>query len=138
MTAARYDTLPLDEGRQWGLLDGELIEVPGLTPRQSRIRIRLSTRLEAYVESQSLGAVLPGTDLAVGKDSRLRLDFSFFTAETWRRVDLDRVPVFETPDIAVEIISRSETAGTIQRKVEPICSGGCARSGLFTRKRKPS
>jgi Uma2 family endonuclease len=118
MTVAAYDALPLEEGRKWELLDGELIEVPGATPRHNRILARLTSLLDAFTEARKLGAVLPETDLAVQKDSRLRPDFCFFSAETWRHVDLDRVPVFETPDVAVEIISRSESASTVQRKVE--------------------
>jgi Uma2 family endonuclease len=124
MTVEQYDALPLEEGRKWELLDGELIEVPSATPRHNRIMIRLSRLLDSFAETRRLGVVLPETDLAVRKDSRLRPDFSFFTSDTWLHVDIDRVPVFETPDVAVEIISRSESAATIQRKVEAYLQWG--------------
>jgi Uma2 family endonuclease len=39
-------------------------------------------------------------------------------------VDLDRVPVVETPDVAIEILSPSETATTINRKVEAYLKWG--------------
>ena len=124
MTAQQYDALPLEEGLKWELLDGELIEVPSATPRHNRILARLTRLLDAFAETRRLGVVLPETDLAVRKDSRLRPDFCFFSADTWRHVDLDRVPVFETPDVAVEVISRSESAATIQRKVEACLAWG--------------
>jgi Uma2 family endonuclease len=124
MTAEQDDALPRDEGRKWELLDGELIEAPSATPGHNRILTRLSMLLNSFAEGRRIGVVLLETDLAVRKDSRLRPDFGFFSAETWRKVDIDRVPVVETPDIAVEIISPSESATTIQRKVEAYIAWG--------------
>jgi Uma2 family endonuclease len=57
------------------------------------------------------------TDLAVRSNTRLRPGIGFFSTETWRTVDLDLVPVTQTPDIAIEVISPSEIATTINSKV---------------------
>jgi Uma2 family endonuclease len=124
MTAEQFDALPEEEGRKWELLDGELIEVSSATPRHNRILARLLRLLDNFAEERRLGVVLPETDLAVRANTRLRPDFGFFSAETWRTVDLDRVPVVQTPDIAVEIISPSETATTIYRKVDAYLKWG--------------
>ncbi len=124
MTAEQFDALPEEEGRKWELLDGELIEVPSATPRHNRILTRLLRLVDGFAETRRLGVVLPETDLAVRANTRLRPDFGFFSAETWQTVDLDRVPVVETPDIAVEIISPSETATTIHRKVDAYLKWG--------------
>jgi len=35
MTAEQFDALPEEEGRNWELLDGELIEVPSATPKHN-------------------------------------------------------------------------------------------------------
>jgi Uma2 family endonuclease len=124
MTAEQFDALPEEEGRKWELLDGELIEVSSATPRHNRILARLIRLLDGFAESKKLGAVLPETDLAVRANTRLRPDFGFFSAETWQTVDIDRVPVVQTPDIAVEIISPSELATTINRKVQAYLKWG--------------
>jgi Uma2 family endonuclease len=124
MTAEQFDALPEEEIRKWELLDGELIEVPSATPKHNRILMRLGRFLDSFAEERKLGAVLIETDLAVRTDTRLRLDFGFFSAETWRTVDLERVPVVETPDIAVEVISPSETGTTIHRKVDAYLKWG--------------
>jgi Uma2 family endonuclease len=124
MTAEQFDALPEEEGRKWELLDGELIEVPSATPKHNRILVRLSSLLNAFAEARRLGVVLPETDLAVRANTRLRPDMGFFSAKTWQTVDLDRVPVVETPDIAVEIISPSETGTTIHRKVDAYLKWG--------------
>ena len=61
--------------------------------------------------------------------TRLRPDMGFFSAKTWRSIEIDRVPVRHAPDIAFEIISRvkttaSETATTINRKVQAYLAWG--------------
>ena len=124
MTAEQFDALPEEECRKWELLDGELIEVSSATPEHNSILMRLAYLLYGFVQSNKLGTVLPETDLAVRADTRLRPDFGFFSAKTWRTVDLKHVPVVQTPDIAVEIISSSETATTINRKVDAYLKWG--------------
>ena len=124
MTAEQFDALPEEEGRKWELLDGELIEVPSATPEHNLILMRLSSLLHTFAVPRRLGVVLPETDLAVRANTRLRPDFGFFSAETWRKVDVKRVPVVQIPDIAVEIISPSETSTTINRKVEAYLKWG--------------
>jgi Uma2 family endonuclease len=124
MTAEQFDSLPEEEIRKWELLDGELIEVPSATPKHNRIMGRLFKRLDDFAEKRKLGAVLLETDLAVRANTRLRPDMGFFSAATWETVDLDRVPVAETPDVAVEIISLSETRKTIARKVDAYLTWG--------------
>jgi Uma2 family endonuclease len=83
MTAEQFDLLPEEEIRNWELLDGELTEVPNPTPLHNRVLVRLAVALEAYSESTRLGVVLPKTDLAVRKETRLRPDLGFFSAKTW-------------------------------------------------------
>ncbi|HEX4276624.1 MAG TPA: Uma2 family endonuclease [Bryobacteraceae bacterium] len=124
MTAEEFDALPEEEGRKWELLDGELIEVSSATPKHNRIVGRLFKLLDTFAESRRLGAALLETDLAVRANTRLRPDMGFFSAETWETVDLDLVPVVQTPDIAVEVISPSETATTINRKVDAYLKWG--------------
>jgi Uma2 family endonuclease len=124
MTAAEFDALPEEEGRKWELLDGELIEVSSATPKHNLILLTLAALLKAFSRQHHLGTVLPETDLAVGPATRLRPDLSYFRRETWQSVDVDRVPVIATPDIAIEIISPSETATTVERKVKKYLGWG--------------
>lgn len=124
MTAEQFDALPEEEIRKWELLDGELIEVPSATPRHNAIVGQLFLLLAGFVRSKKLGRVLLETDLDVRRESRLRPEFSFFARESWDLVDLDRVPVTAVPDIAVEVISPSETAATMQRKIDAYLNWG--------------
>ncbi len=129
MTADQFDALTEEESRKWELLDGELIEVPGTTPEHNLILGRLFALLYSFVRPAKLGKLLLETDLAVRHDSRLRPDMGFFSAEAWRSIEIDRVPVRHAPEIAFEIISRvkttaSETATTINRKLQAYLAWG--------------
>lgn len=124
MTAEQFDALPEEEGRDWELLDGELIEVSSRTPRHNLIYGRLINLLYEFAEAQKLGVVLPRTDLAVRVNTRLRPDVGFFSIETWRTVDLKRVPVVQTPVIAIEIISPSEALSTLHRMIDAYLKWG--------------
>ncbi len=131
MTAEQFDALPEEEGRKWELLDGELIEVPSPTPKHNLILVRLITLIDSFVRPRRLGKLLPETDLAIKRDSRLRPDVGFFSAETWKSIDVDRVPVGHPPDIAIEIISPSETESTIKRKVQAYLTWGVLEAWLL-------
>jgi Uma2 family endonuclease len=124
MTAEQFDALPEEEGRKWELLDGELIEVSSATPEHNFILAQLLSLLHSFVIANRLGVVLPETDLAVRANTRLRPDMGFFSAQTWRAMERRRIPVVQPPDIAVEIISPSESATTIRRKVEAYIKWG--------------
>jgi Uma2 family endonuclease len=100
------------------------MEVSSATPEHNLMLMRLSSLLHSYVVPKRVGVALPETDLAVRANTRLRPDFGLFSAEIWRTVDVKRVPVVQIPDIAVEILSPSETATTIHRKVDAYLKWG--------------
>ena len=124
MTAAEFDALPEEEGRRWELIDGELLEVSSGTPQHNLILVNLIMLLKAFARAHKLGTVLPETDLAVDPATRLRPDLGYFSRQTWETVDIRKVPVAATPDIAIEIISPSETAAMIERKVKKYLDWG--------------
>jgi len=119
MTAEQFDALPEEEIRKWELLDGELIEVPSATLRHGATFMRLSNLLQG-----AAGGALLETYLAVRANTRLRPDFVFFSVDTWQSVDRHREPVVQKPDIIVEIVSPSEFATTIRRKLDAYLKWG--------------
>src|ERR1700691_989917 len=136
MTTEQFDSLPEEEGRNWELLDGELIEVSSATPRHNLIYGRLMSLLYGFAEPRKLGVVLPRTDLSVRENTRLRPDVGFFSVKTWRTVDLKRVPVIQTPILVVEIIAPSETATTLHRMIDAYLKWGVQEIWLIDPKIK--
>jgi Uma2 family endonuclease len=98
--------------------------VSSVTPEHNLILGRLFAPLYSFVRPAKPGNLLLETDLAVRQNSRLRPAMGFFSAETWRSIELDRVPVRHAPDIAIEIISPSEIATTITPKVQAYLAWG--------------
>ena len=123
MTAEQFDQLPAEEER-YELLDGELIEMPSATYRHNRISVILSTSLKNYLSASHSGEVVPDTEFAVGANTRLRPDLAVLGAEKWARADQDKVPVTVMPDIAVEIVSPSDSASKLESKVERYLAAG--------------
>ncbi len=117
MSGVQFDALPYEEGRQWELLDGDLIPVPSASIKHQRIVIRLSTSLENYLNSHENGMTVPDVEFALGEDKRLRPDISIILPERWATFDQNRIPVQGAPNIAVEVISPSERTSESLRKV---------------------
>ena len=125
MTATQFDALPVEDGRRWELLDGELIEMSSATAGHNDVEAELLLSLRFFMKSRRLGRVIPDTEFAFGED-RLRPDLSILLQSKWIQVDRDKVPVRIIPDIAVEIVSPSEVAGNLERKVAVYIETGVA------------
>jgi Uma2 family endonuclease len=127
ISAEEFDRLPEEEGRRYELLDGELIEVASATPGHNVVEITLGASLQSYLAGARLkAAVLPVTEFALGGNRRLQPDLAVIFPEKWARVDRWKVPVMEPPDIAVEIVSPSESASHLDRKVEAYLAAGAS------------
>src|SRR5207237_382996 len=125
MSAEEFDRLPEEEGRRYELLDGELIDVASATPEHNFVRSLFSTSLMNYFLTRGLrAAALPETDFAVGANRRLRPDIAVLLPAKWTKIDRSRVPVTVPPDTAIEIVSPSESASDLERKIEAYLQAG--------------
>jgi Uma2 family endonuclease len=125
MTAAQFDALPEEDGRRWELLDGELIEMSSATASHNEVEAKLLVSTRVFMDTRRLGRVIPDTEFAFGED-RLRPDLSILSEAKWTKLDRHKVPVRILPDIAVEIVSPSEAAETLERKVTIYIETGVA------------
>ena len=118
MTGAEFDALPYEEGRQWELLEGDLIDVPSPTLRHQRIVGKLLTSLNICLNNEQQGECFPDVEFAFAPNVRLRPDLAVLLKAKWHSFDIDLSPVPGPPDIAIGIISPSERAGDSARKVK--------------------
>ncbi len=124
MTAKQFDRLPVEDGRRWELLDGELIEMASATPEHNHIAGKLNARLFVFLEAHPCGVVIPETEFATGPERRQQPDLAVLSLEAWQRIDRRRVPVIEMPLIAVEVVSPSEGATALNRKIKAYLEAG--------------
>lgn len=123
MTAAQFDALPVADGRRTELIDGEIVEVSSATFLHNRIQAMLIHLLLSWLKPNTRGMVLPNTEFAFGED-RFQPDIAIFSSDRWREWDQGKLPVSVAPDIAVEIISPSESAYHVDHKLRSYLKHG--------------
>lgn len=152
--AARFSDIPLDrirfdplpgyateedvnrirdhERRLFELVDGTLIEKV-MGSYESLIAVRLSTRLNNYLEQHPTGIVL-------GADGMLRLrlnliripDVAFISKERLKTGRFPRQGVAPfSPDLAIEVISSTNTAAEMERKLDDYFANGVQEVWYF-------
>jgi Uma2 family endonuclease len=115
LTLEQFERLP-DDGMRHELDEGDLISMPPPLGRHGKISVKISFLLTGFVDPRSLGDVFVESGFRLNHDTVRSPDVSFIRAERVRTMDPDRR--FEGgPDLAVEVISPSETASDIAHKV---------------------
>jgi Uma2 family endonuclease len=116
--------LPKD-GNKYEVVDGELVVSPGAGYPHEAIVAELLTRLRSFANERRLGEVLPSNLLYVlPSGNRRGPDISFVAAE--RATALSRETVFPkfAPDLAVEVLSPSDSPRRVQDKVGEYLEAG--------------
>lgn len=114
----KYD-LPQEHPRA-ELIRGELRLIPPSGFRHGRIATRIAMRLAAFVESHGLGVVTVSSGYVLLDLPRTvrAPDVAFVaTARVPADVDPSRIPRLR-PDLAVEIVSPSETSARLDEKLD--------------------
>ncbi len=111
------------------LVEGEIVDMPLPSPIHAVVLISLSTALNNYVKQNRLGRVLGGDAPFVlerspeGKDTLRGIDIAFVSTERLSG-RLPRKPLTIAPDLAVEVISPSNKAEDIEKKIQQLLKAG--------------
>ena len=117
MTGLEFDALPLEQSRDLELLDGEIIQMPSPTLNHQEIALNVLLALRAHLLPK--GALVSyEVEFALARDARLQPDVCVVLPPRAAEIDGARTPIPGYPDLAVEVISPSESASTSMRKVE--------------------
>ncbi len=109
--------MPKDEGIDYELVEGEIVPMSSGTPRHAIVRGKLESRLCGFLERNAFGIVVSEVDCRTLPQTVRRPDISFFNADRWRQCNPDEIPLPGAPDIAVEVLSPSESAIDVHRKI---------------------
>jgi len=122
LTVEQFEQLS-DDGMRHELDEGELVSMPPPLGRHGIIQTKTASILMNFVMPRSLGWVFVETGFRLSRDTVRGPDVSFVRAERAAALDLDSR--FEcAPDLAVEVISPSETASDIAHKVRQYLRAG--------------
>ena len=123
----RLEQQPLNPAEKYYLIDGELITKMAPTELHGVVATRLNAYLFIYVDQHSLGRVTieVGHHPPGNRRTALLPDVAFTgKSRTVRRARSSYVP--HMPDLAVEVISPSQTLAQSRRKAEVYLSHGTA------------
>jgi Uma2 family endonuclease len=138
MTLEEYYAYHPDD-RKYELLAGFVLSEPHPGPRHGRVIARLVRLIESHVEPRHLGFALAGEAgylLALDPPTVLIPDVSYLS---WAR-GKDHVeastPFPGAPDLAIEVLSPSNRAAEIRRKVRTYLGAGCPLVWIVDPKRR--
>lgn len=123
--------LPEEPGKRFELDEGELIVEPSPAFRHNRIRSRIARHLEDFVQAHQLGLVTIESDFRVNADTVRNPDVAFVNNERLSTMDVDRSPVDGVPNLAIEVISPSNSAQDMLKKVHQYLDAGCQAVWVF-------
>lgn len=116
--------LPRD-GNKYEVVDGELVVSPGAGYRHEWIVGELVTRLRSFAKARELGEVLPSNLLYVlPSGNRRGPDVSFIARARAAELPSDTVFPRMAPDLAVEILSPSDSPRRVQDKIGEYLEAG--------------
>ena len=124
MTVEQFARLETAETEDYELVDGELIPLSSGTPKHNKVRDLLGHLLWNYFKTNPIGEAIAEIDCQLSSDTVRRPDLSMFLNDRLQQIDLDRIPAPVAPDIAVEVLSPSERAMDVRRKVRDYLRAG--------------
>lgn len=125
LTADDLERMPDDDSAIVELDEGELITMPMASEDHGYFEVSFLSRIFSFVEEHNLGRVYPGDTGFRLNDMTVRgPDISFVRRE---RVEALRSQGFAkgAPDLAIEILSPSQTFAELLRKTKQYLAPGC-------------
>lgn len=123
LTEADFDALPRKEGNVYELSQGELVVTASPRLRHNLVRDFLGESLRIYCRKSALGIVVSETEFRLSTSTVRIPDLAFLRTEHLRSLDVDqRIEI--SPDLAVEVVSPSNDAIDLIRKVRQYLQAG--------------
>lgn len=120
-----FEQLPDGDGYHREVVEGELIILPPPKSRHSLIANTTARALLAF-EQRGIAKVLmeAGYKLSENPPTWIQPDISVLRTERARATGPDDYFI-GSPELAIEVISPSETARDLNRKIDALLAGGC-------------
>jgi len=130
LTAEEFDNYPFEEDKRYELDEGELIEMTRPAYLHNRVLKNVQFELESYLRRSRVGELLISENLfALAPLTRRAPDVAVILGDRQRELEGAKViPI--VPEIVVEVISPSETARMINRKLKQYFTAGVKEAWL--------
>ncbi len=121
-TVEEFMSLPDDDNR-YELIRGKLVEMKGPSYRHGRITSRLFHYLDTFLAAHPIGEVLNNLAFELNPNNAPLPDLAFVAAERLVAADFDSA-FPGPPDLAVEVVSRTDYIYKTDEKVEEYLKAG--------------
>ena len=129
LTLEEFLQLPEEPGKRFELDRGELIVEPSPNFRHNAIRFRIARDLQDFVRAHQLDHVTVENDFR--PDIVRNPDVAFVATEPLRRMNVDRSPIEDVPDLAIEVVSESNLAQDMHTKIHQYLEAGAKAVWVF-------
>lgn len=124
MSVEEFDRLEEPDELNYELDGGELVVMTKPRPLHNRIVARLFRALDRHLENHPVGEVfMPEVLYILGPNTKRAPDVSFLRAERAQKID-PSLDVPGAPDIAVEVLSPTDTVAAVRRKIRQYLAAG--------------
>jgi Uma2 family endonuclease len=126
LTAEEFEALP-DDGKRYELIDGELREMAPTVNWHGEVESNLVIRLGGHVQAHGLGRVSCGETLFIVRRNPDRVraaDIAYIRQERVPPLEARQHIMEVTPDLVVEILSKSDTIEEISDKIDDWLGAG--------------
>ena len=130
LTIAQFDQLPEKEGILYELDEGEVVTMTEPMPRHNFMRDNVADALREFVKPRKLGRVAVETGYQLTRETVRIPDVSFVPADRMKTIDLDR-RIEGAPALAIEVVSPTDTAQDLRRKVAQYLDSGAKAVWVF-------
>jgi Uma2 family endonuclease len=124
MTVEDFAEMQTAETEDFELVEGELIPLSSANPLHAKVRHNLDRRLGNFLDQRPLGAVLAEVDCKLAFETVRRPDLAIILGERVKLMDPRKIPIPFAPDIAVEVLSPSESVIDVHRKALEYLAAG--------------
>jgi Uma2 family endonuclease len=131
LTTDDFELLPAEAAENHELVEGELVDVSGNTPRHNKLRDRLTALMLPWMTERGLGTVISEQEFDFLGNAH-GPDVCVLTPAKAALLDLDRRVQRFVPDLAIEVASQSDTYEGLLAKKERYLESGVAEVWLFS------
>ena len=131
LTIEDFEKLPQATVENRELIDGELVDVSGNTLAHNRLRDLLVQLLGPLAEKQDLGRIIAEQEFDFDGNAH-GPDVSFVSAAKLALLDLRLRVQRVVPDLAIEIVSLSDTFGSLSKKAHRYRNCGTKEVWIFS------
>ncbi|HLM98925.1 MAG TPA: Uma2 family endonuclease [Bryobacteraceae bacterium] len=124
VSVEEFDRLEEPDELSYELDEGELVVMTKPRPLHNRVVANLDFELRTYLKTHPVGEVFnPDNLFVLGPNIKRAPDVSFLRAERAKQIDAD-ADIPGAPDLAIEVLSPSDTASAMRRKIRQYFSAG--------------